>query len=316
VPGDVQTARLLITCPDARGIIAAVAGFIAEHHGNILEADQHSDPTQGPLQGGCWAPGAWTGRTPLNVPSAAASPQGTFFMRVEIELDGFDLTRDTFATAWEAVARRFGMRWNVYWGNEVKRMAILVSKESHCVSDLLWRWRNGELRVDVPWVVGNHVDLLDAVRSYGVTFHHLPVSPETRTQQEARLVELLESSDVDFIVLARYMQVLSSSLVSRFAQRIINIHHSFLPAFAGPRPYHQAFDRGVKIIGATSHYVTDQLDEGPIIAQATLAIDHRDTVEDLVRKGRDLERVVLADAVRLHVEDKILVSHNKTVVFD
>lgn len=281
-----ETARLLISCDDQRGIIAAVAGFMATHGGNILEADQHSDPRH-----------------------------GEFFMRVEVERKGFGLDRDTFAEAWSEVADRFKMRWQVYWGNEVKRMAILVSTESHCLTDLLWRWRNGELGVQIPFVAGNHTDIKAQVESFGLEFHHLPVTPETRDVQEEQLLQLLRSASIDFVVLARYMQILSPRLVSAFPQRLINIHHSFLPAFAGPRPYHQAYDRGVKIIGATSHYVTDQLDRGPIIAQATTAIDHRDTVDDLVRKGRDLERVVLATAVRLHVEDKILVSQNKTIVF-
>ena len=282
-----ETARLLIFCPDARGIIAVVAGFIAEHHGNILEADQHTDPHQ-----------------------------GEFFMRVEIDLAGFDLTHDTFAEAWGRVADEYRMRWRVYWGNETKRMAVLVSRESHCLNDLLWRWKTGELRVEIPFVVGNHPDQKEHIDAFGIPFRHLPVTPETKLEQEARLVKLIDDANVDFIVLARYMQILSPAFVATYPERIINIHHSFLPAFAGARPYHQAFDRGVKIIGATSHYVTDRLDEGPIIAQSTLPVDHRDTIDDLIRKGRDLERVVLARAVRLHVEDQILVSQNKTVVFD
>lgn len=282
-----ETARLLIFCADARGIIAAVTGFIAEYDGNILEADQHTDPHH-----------------------------GEFFMRVEVELDGFRLNRHTFAAAWGPVAQRYGMRWRVYWGNEVKRMAILVSKESHCLSDLLWRWRTGELRVEIPFVVGNHAELREPVDASGIPFYHLPVASGAKGEQEAKVRALLKAARVDFIVLARYMQILAPSFVAEYPERIINIHHSFLPAFVGPRPYQQAYDRGVKIIGATSHYVTDELDQGPIIAQATLPVGHRDTVDDLVRKGRDLERVVLATAVRLHVEDKILVSQNKTIVFD
>ncbi len=282
-----QTARLLISCPDAPGIIAAVAGFVAQQQGNILEADQHSDPQH-----------------------------GEFFMRVEVDLESFRLNRDTFARAWSPVADKYNMRWHVYWGNEIKRMAILVSRQTHCLSDLLWRWKTGELRVEIPFVIGNHAGAKDEVGPYGVPFHYLPVTPETKHEQESELSALLDAANVDFIVLARYMQLLSPEFVSGWAERIINIHHSFLPAFAGPKPYQQAYDRGVKIIGATSHYVTDQLDQGPIIAQSTLPVDHRDTVDDLCRKGRDLERVVLAAAVRLHVEDKVLVSQNKTVVFD
>lgn len=283
----IETARLLISCPDARGIIAAVAGFVAEHKGNILEADQHSDPRR-----------------------------GEFFMRVEVELESFRLDRHTFTRAWSAMAAKYAMRWRVYWGNETKRMVILVSKETHCLGDLLWRFKTGELQVQIPFVAGNHADIRGEVEQHGVPFHYLPVTPETKGDYESELFALLDDANVDFIVLARYMQILSPEFVAKYAERIINIHHSFLPAFAGSRPYHQAYDRGVKIIGATSHYVTDELDQGPIIAQSTLPVDHRDTVDDLCRKGRDLERVVLATAVRQHVEDKILVSRNKTVVFD
>ena len=279
-----ETARLLIACPDGRGIIASVAGFLAEHGGNILDADQHTDPEH-----------------------------GAFFMRVKIELDGFTLTHATFPRAWAPLADRFAMRWRVHWGNKLKRVAILATKESHCLSDLLWRWRTNELRVAIPLVISNHPDLRAQVEPYGLTFHHEPVTPDTKPQQEAKIAALLREADIDLIILARYMQILSPDFVADYPERIINIHHSFLPAFAGPRPYHQAYERGVKIIGATSHYVTERLDDGPIIAQSTLAIDHRDTVDDLVRKGRDLERVVLA--VRQHVEDKILVSGHKTIVF-
>jgi formyltetrahydrofolate deformylase len=282
-----DTARLLISSPDQKGIIAAVAGFMAQHGGNILEADQHTDPQH-----------------------------AEFFMRVEIELEGFTLGRDTFAAAWASVSDPFDMRWRIHWGNQTKRMAIMVSKESHCLSDLLWRWKTGELSVDIPFVASNHPDLREHADACGVPFHCLPVTQATRGKQEEELSHLLDAHDIDFVVLARYMQVLTPGFVARFQDRLINIHHSFLPAFTGPKPYHQAFERGVKIIGATSHYVTDQLDQGPIIAQATAHVDHRDTIGDLIRKGRDLERVVLATAVRQHVEDKILVSRNKTVVFD
>jgi formyltetrahydrofolate deformylase len=281
------TIRLLISCPDARGIIAAVANFIALHDGNILDADQHSDPHS-----------------------------GEFFMRTEIDPAGFGLRRETFAGAWQPVADRFKMRWRVHWGEDVKRMALLVSREDHCLNDLLWRWRTGELAVEIPFVISNHDLLRGQVRGFGVVFQHLPVAAENRAEQEARVRAMVRESAADFIVLARYMQVLSPEFVAEFPERIINIHHSFLPAFAGRRPYHQAFERGVKIIGATSHYVTNELDEGPIIAQSTTPVDHRDTIEDLIRKGRDLERMVLSTAVRQHLEDRIIVSQNKTVVFD
>ncbi len=283
----VATARLLICCPDGKGIIAAVAGFVAQHGGNILDADQHTD-----------------------------AQHGEFFMRLEIDQDTFGLGPETFEAAWAPVADRFAMRWHIGWGDHVKRMAILASRESHCLSDLLWRYSVGEHSVDIPFVASNHEDVRRHADIYGIPFYHLPVTPETKPAQEARLLALIREHRVELIVLARYMQILSPRFVAEFPERIINIHHSFLPAFAGPRPYHQAYERGVKIIGATSHYVTQDLDEGPIIAQSTLAIDHRDSIDDLVRKGRDLERVVLATAVRQHVQDKILVSKGRTVVFD
>ena len=281
------TTRILISCPDRRGIIAAVTAFLADHGGNILELDQHSDPQH-----------------------------AEFFMRVEVEQVGFDLARDTFTEAWSKLADAFAMRWRVCWGDEIKRMAIVVSRESHCLSDLLWRWRIGELRVELPLVVSNHPDLRREVEAMEIAFHHLPVGNENKLRQEAALQELLAQNQIDCVVLARYMQILSAGFVAKYPAAIINIHHSFLPAFAGSKPYHQAYQRGVKIIGATSHYVTERLDDGPIIAQAVTPVNHRDTVDDLIRKGRDLERVVLATAVRLHVEDKILLSKNKTVVFD
>lgn len=281
------TAKLLIACPDRSGIIAAVAGFIAEHTGNIVEADQHSDPQE-----------------------------NAFFMRVEIERKGFGLSPNSFPGLWQPLAQRFQMRWRMEWGDRAKRMAVMVSKESHCVSDLLWRWSSGELQVELPVVVSNHPDLRELVDRSGVAFHHRPVSAGPKDRQERQILELLEEHGIDFVVLARYMQILSPSFVVAYRDRIINIHHSFLPAFAGARSYHQAFDRGVKIIGATSHYVTESLDDGPIIAQGTLPVDHRDSVDDLIRKGRDLERVVLATAVHQHVEDKILISGRKTIVFD
>lgn len=282
-----ETMRLLVSCPDRPGLIAAVAGFIAEQGGNIVEADQHTDPEH-----------------------------GEFSMRVEVEHDRFRLTPKTFEAAWTPIAKQYEMRWHVHWGHEIKRMAILVSKAGHCLNDLLWRWKTGELNVEIPFVAGNHADLREVVESCGLTFHHLPVSDSDKYRQEERIRESLDQHRVDFVVLARYMQILSPDFVAAYPDRIINIHHSFLPAFAGGKPYHQAYNRGVKLIGATSHYVTADLDEGPIIAQQTMHVDHHDTVASLTRKGGDLERIVLAEAVRLHAEDKILVTQNKTVVFD
>jgi formyltetrahydrofolate deformylase len=282
-----ETVRLLISCADARGIVAAVGGFLAAHGGNIVELDQHSD-----------------------------RQRGRFYMRVEVELDGFALSRDSFTAAWEPTAQKFAMNWRVRWGPDQKRMAILVSREGHCLTDLLYRCSIGELRAQVQCIISNHEVLKGIAGAAGIPFHHLPSRPGDGGEQERQVRAILSDCRPDFIVLARYMQILSPAFVAAYPQRIINIHHSFLPAFAGPRPYHQAFERGVKIIGATSHYVTAELDRGPIIAQQTLSVDHRDGVGDLVRKGRDLERVVLADAVRMHIEDQILVGGDKTIVFD
>lgn len=282
-----ETARLLISCRDTKGLVAAVAGFISMHDGNILESDHHTD-----------------------------AEHGEFFMRVEIDLDGFGLTKETFTGAWQPIAEKFGMKWRVAWGNEIRRMGILVSKQGHCLNDLLWRWKTGELKAEIPFVASNHPDMQEVVESFGLPYHHFPVTPESKPKQEKQLLKMARETGVDFLVLARYMQILTPSFLEEFSGPIINIHHSFLPAFIGKKPYHQAHERGVKIIGATSHYVTADLDEGAIIAQDTTPIDHRDKVEDLVRKGRDLERVVLAGAVRLHLEDKVLAHRNKTIVFD
>lgn len=281
-----DTVRLLISCPDARGIIAAVANFVALHNGNILDVDQHTDPDR-----------------------------REFFMRIEIDAAGFGLTAPSFRGAWQPLADRFAMQWRVHWGDRRKRMVLLVSKLDHCLQDLLWRWRTGELNADVPLVISNHRDHESAIRGFDIDFEHVEVAPSNRDQAEAKVRTLIEEAEADFVVLARYMQVLSPTFVAAYPNKIINIHHSFLPAFAGSKPYHQAFERGVKIIGATSHYVTDVLDEGPIIAQSTLPVDHRDTVSDLIRKGRDLERSVLAAAVRLQIQDRILINGNKTIVF-
>ncbi|MBT8486111.1 MAG: formyltetrahydrofolate deformylase [Phycisphaerales bacterium] len=287
MPAPTGTARLLIACPDARGIVATVAGFITEHGGNLLESDQHTD-----------------------------TEHGEFFMRAEFELAGCDLDRASFPSRWSPIADRHRMNWRIYWSEDVKRMAILVSREPHCLQDLLWRQAAGELPVAVPLVISNHETLRGIAEAAGIPFRHCPLDPARRGEQEQRVRERLEEAGVDFVVLARYMQILSADFLTAFATPIINIHHSFLPAFAGGDPYRQAYDRGVKIIGATSHYVTEELDAGPIIAQEVTAVTHRHSIADLKRKGRDLERMVLARAVRRHVEDKVLVSKGKTVVFD
>jgi len=280
-------ARLLIWCPDRRGIIAATTGFLADVGINVLEADQHTDPDD-----------------------------GTFCMRLEFDTDGMKLSRDELNARWGELAQRFRMDWRIAWAAQRRRIAILVSKQDHCLQDLLWRTAIGELDGEIACVISNHKDCAAAVASHGLRYHVLPVTTQTKRQQEQRLLEILNESNVDLIVLARYMQVLTEQVVDAYPSRIINIHHSFLPAFAGARPYHQAHERGVKLIGATAHYVTCDLDEGPIIAQATVGVSHRDRVDDLVRKGRDLERTTLATAVRLHLADKVLVNQNRTVVFD
>lgn len=279
--------RLLVTCADRTGIIAAVTGFLGDHSGNIVAADQHVDPET-----------------------------GEFFMRLEVEHAGFGLDQPGFAKAFQPVADRLGLRWRLWWGERRRRVAVLVSKEGHCLFDLLYRWKSRELACDIAAVISNHPDHAGAAASMGVPYHHLPVTAATKASQEAQLAALLDELEVDLVVLARYMQILSPALVQQRPAGIINIHHSFLPAFPGPRPYHRAHERGVKIIGATSHYVTQQLDEGPIIAQQTESVGHRHLVSDLVRLGRDLERIVLARAVRLHLEDRILVAGNRTIVFE
>jgi formyltetrahydrofolate deformylase len=278
--------RLLISCPDKKGLIAAISSFIAMHDGNILSADQY------------------------------VSDSGTFFMRLEIEGEGFGLGRDEFAGAFAPLARRHGMDWRVSHTDTPKRMAILVSRYDHCLIDLLWRWDSGELDAEIPLVVSNHPDLATRAEIYGIPFHHLPVTKETKAEQEGEVLDLLFEHGVDVVVLARYMQILSPKFVDAYPSGIINIHHSFLPAFAGADPYRRAHDRGVKTIGATAHYVTEELDAGPIIHQDVAHVTHRDTVEDLVRLGREVERRVLARAVRWHLEDRILVDGNRSVVFE
>jgi formyltetrahydrofolate deformylase len=281
-----DTARILIACPDTPGIVAAVTGLLAESGGNILELDQHTDLEH------C-----------------------EFFMRVEVDYAQTNIREASFSPIFQPLANRFQMNWKVNWGSQPKRTVILVSKQGHCLHDLLWRLQSRELNITVPLVISNHPDFRELVDSYGITFLHLPIDDADKQAQEQQVVDALAEAKPDLVVLARYMRILSADTVNRYEHRMINIHHSFLPAFAGGSPYQQAYSRGVKIIGATSHYVTADLDQGPIIEQDVIAVSHRDTVPDLVRKGRDLERIVLARAVRHHTEDKVLVSQNKTVVF-
>jgi formyltetrahydrofolate deformylase len=286
-----DTAVLLIDCPDQRGIVAAVSEFLYRLGANILHADQHQD---GELQ--------------------------LFFMRVEWDLSDFTLPLEQFPAAFADIASRFAMKWRLERSTVRPRLALFVSKYDHCLADLLYRWHAGELRCDLGAVVGNHPDAEPLAQFYHVPFHHVPVDAaggaRAKAEAETRELGLLRRERVDLVVLARYMQVLSPRFVSEYPQRIINVHHSFLPAFVGAKPYHQAFERGVKLIGATSHYVTAELDDGPIIEQATTRISHRDQLNDLIQKGRELEKQVLSRAVRWHVEHRILVYGKKTVIFD
>jgi len=284
---DISTAVLLLSCRDRKGLVAATSDFIYQNNGNIVHADQHVD-----------------------------SEQGIFLQRIEWELAGFRIPREELAAAFGPIAEKLGMHWELRLSDYVPRIAIFVSKLEHCLYDLLLRHRAGEFQAEIPLVISNHPDLQPVVESFGPQYRCFPVTKQTRPTQEERQMALLEEQRIDLIVLARYMQVLGDELVARFRNRMINIHHSFLPAFPGARPYHQAYERGVKIIGATSHYVTAQLDQGPIIEQDVVRVSHRDSVEDRIRKGKDLEKVVLARAVSLHLRNRVLVYGNKTVVFD
>lgn len=282
-----NTATLLITCPDAKGIVAAIADFLHQHNANILHADQHQD-----------------------------AENNLFLMRVEWDLAGFNLDEASFNGAFAVIADKFSMQWQLKLSQHKARVAIMVSQYDHCLADLLHRHKSGELACEIPLVISNHRDTEKLVQFYGVDFHYIAVTKDNKAEAEAAQFKLFDDYNIDLIVLARYMQILSPDFVSRYPQRIINIHHSFLPAFIGARPYHRAFERGVKLIGATGHYVTEILDEGPIIEQGIERISHRDQVEDLIQKGRDLERVVLSKAVRWHIENRILLYANKTVIFD
>jgi formyltetrahydrofolate deformylase len=279
----VPTAVLLVSCPDRPGLSHAVTEFVLNQGGNILHAEQHID-----------------------------RPTGIFFQRVEFDAP---TDADVLTTAFAPIAERFGMSAQVRAADDRPRVAILVSKQPHCLIDLLARWRSGELPAEIVTVMSNHPDHADLAEFYGIPFHHLPVTADTRDEQEGRILQVLAEHDIELVVLARYMQVLGPRVLADYPSKIINIHHSFLPAFVGARPYHQAQDRGVKLVGATAHYATVDLDEGPIITQDVTPVSHRDALDDLVRKGRDLETVVLAEAVRAHVEHRTLVFGNKTVVF-
>jgi formyltetrahydrofolate deformylase len=276
---------LTISCPDRAGIIAAVSGFIAQHGGFIVEASYHTE-----------------------------LEAQRFFMRQEIRADSLPFEVDELGRRFAALAEEFEMNWQLSDSKLNKRLVILVSKQDHCLDDLLHRWRSGELQVDIPCVISNHEDLRSFVEWHGIPFIHIPMQEDKAAAFE-QIAALFEQHRGDTLVLARFMQILPPFLCQRYSGRIINIHHSFLPSFVGARPYHQAYQRGVKLIGATCHYVTDELDAGPIIEQDTVRIDHGDTVDDLVRYGRDIEKTVLARGLRYHVEDRVLVCGNKTIVF-
>ena len=282
-----ETATLLVSCPDQRGIVAALAQVLYGHGANILDADQHTDPEA-----------------------------GHFFQRIRFDLAELRTDRLSLENAIGETAERFAMEWRLAHAKQRKRLAIFVSRTDHCLYDLLLRHRAGELACDVALIVSNHRDLEPVARQFDVPYHVLPITLETKAVQEAKQLELLHAEGIDLVVLARYMQVLSGEFVAAWPGRAINIHHSFLPAFVGGKPYHQAHARGVKCIGATAHYATTDLDEGPIIEQDVIRTSHCDSVEDLVRKGRDVERAVLSRAVRWHLDDRVLVCGHKTVVFD
>ena len=283
-----NTAILLIHCPDKQGILATVTEFLNQNKGNIIYLDQHVD-----------------------------RKEEIFYMRVEWELDGFTIPRDKIGEYFETlIANALQMNWKLYFTDDIPRMALFVSKMPHCLFDILARYTAGEWDVEIPLIISNHETLKPVAERFGIDFFHFPVTNDNKAESEEKEIELLKKNEIDFVVLARYMQVLSGSFVNHFPNKIINIHHSFLPAFAGAKPYHAAHERGVKIIGATSHYVTSDLDAGPIIEQDVTRCSHIDTVEKLVRKGRDLEKIVLSQAVYKHLQRKILVYQNRTVVFN
>lgn len=279
-------ARMLISCPDGPGIVAAVSRFLHEHGANIVQSDQYTMDPDG----------------------------GMFFIRIEFDLEGLAERLPQLEAEFAATADTFNMSWKIYRADVKKRLAVFVSREDHCLLELLWQWQAGDLDAEIAMVISNHPHMKDLAESFGIPYYHVPVTPETKHEAEAKQLELMEGK-VDAVILARYMQIISPDMIAKFPNRIINIHHSFLPAFVGGNPYRQAYDRGVKLIGATAHFVTEELDAGPIIEQDVQRVSHRDDVESLKRIGRHIERIVLARAVNWYVEDRILVHGNKTVVF-
>ena len=283
-----STATMLIYCPDEKGIILSVTNYISANNGNIVDLDQHVD-----------------------------SEQKIFFMRVEWTLSDFNVPRENIGTHFGSeVAQKYQMQYTVHFRDEKIRMALMVSKMDHCFNDILSRYKSGEWNVEIPLIISNHPDMEETANRFGIPYHYIPISKQTKVEQEKKQLQLLSDNKIEFVVLARYMQILSENFIKDYSNRIINIHHSFLPAFPGAKPYHSAHERGVKIIGATSHYVTKDLDAGPIIEQSTANISHKDRVEDLVRKGRDIEKVVLSRAIWYHVNRRILSYGNRTIIFD
>lgn len=281
-----RSATLLVSCADRPGLVAAITDFIARHNGNILHLDQHVD-----------------------------SEANIFFMRVVWSLEQFDLPGDAIAATFQPIADEFSMTFELHYSDVILRMAIFVSKASHVLYEVLSRYQSGEYAVEIPLIISNHPTLEKVAHQFDINFYVIPVTKESKREAEQKQIDLLRAHDIDLIVLARYMQILSPEFVSQFPQQIINIHHSFLPAFPGAQPYHQAYNRGVKIIGATSHYVTAELDAGPIIEQDIVRVNHKDSITDLIRKGRDVEKLVLSRAIRYHLNHQILTYNNKTVVF-
>ncbi|MEX1031444.1 MAG: formyltetrahydrofolate deformylase [Paenibacillaceae bacterium] len=284
---DQNRARMLISCPDQPGIVATVSRFLFEHGANIVQSDQYTMDPEG----------------------------GMFFIRIEFDLDDLEQRQEALLQDFQAITESFRMECIVHSARVKKKLAVLVSKEDHCLRELLWQWQAGDLTADIAMIISNHDDLRELTESFGIPYHHIPVTVETKKEAERKQIELM-LGHVDAVILARYMQIISPELLERFPNSIINIHHSFLPAFVGGKPYAQAYNRGVKIIGATAHFVTEELDGGPIIEQDVQRVSHRDNVDDLKRIGRHIERTVLARAVNWYVEDRILVHQNKTVVFN
>ncbi|MGR6855352.1 formyltetrahydrofolate deformylase [Bacillus halotolerans] len=286
--GNEDKGRLLVSCPDQPGIVAAVSAFLLEHGANIIESNQYTTDPEG----------------------------GRFFLRIDFDCEGIQEKKEKLQDAFSSIADTFDMTWSLTMASELKRVAIFVSKELHCLHELIWEWQTGNLMAEIAVVISNHEDARDLVEPLNIPFHYLKANKDIRAEVEKQQLELLEQYDIDVIVLARYMQILTPDFVSAHPNRIINIHHSFLPAFIGANPYKRAYERGVKLIGATSHYVTNDLDEGPIIEQDIERVDHRDNADALKNIGRTIERSVLARAVKWHLEDRVIVHENKTIVFN